>query len=186
MLVDLTATTAVSGTETGEAQTSSPAELQARIDRLTQLVRDAVGFNAARGDTVSVINEPFFSSPPALVEEVPLWQQAWFLTAMKQAGAALVVLLLIFAVLRPALKAVVTTGKGSENQRLTPSIEGSGSDDLGDDQVRLSGMAGSQQLASPAGGPALTFDDNLARAQNLVMQEPTRAARMIQNWLANE
>jgi flagellar biosynthesis/type III secretory pathway M-ring protein FliF/YscJ len=52
--------------------------------------------------------------------------------------------------------------------------------------VQLSGMVGSQQLASPAGGPALTFDDNLARAQQLVMQEPTRAARMIQNWLANE
>ncbi|MEZ5490675.1 MAG: flagellar basal-body MS-ring/collar protein FliF [Gammaproteobacteria bacterium] len=186
VLVDLSATIALGGGEDGEAQTSSPAELQARIDRLTQLVRDAVGFNAARGDTVSVINEPFFSSPPAPVEEVPLWQQAWFLIAMKQAGAALVVLLLIFAVLRPALKAVVTTGKGSANQRSTPATGGSGADEFGDDQVQLSGMVGSQQLASPAGGPALTFDDNLARAQQLVMQEPTRAARMIQNWLANE
>ncbi|MBT8147618.1 MAG: hypothetical protein KJN90_12245, partial [Gammaproteobacteria bacterium] len=106
------------------------------------------------------------------------------LTAAKQAGAGFVVLLLIFGVLRPAMKSVVANG--SAGRRLPPTVDGEEPDEFGDDQVQLSGSAAGQQLASPAGSPGMTFDDNLLRAQNLVSQEPARAARMIQNWLANE
>ncbi|MCB1671993.1 MAG: flagellar basal-body MS-ring/collar protein FliF [Gammaproteobacteria bacterium] len=184
VLVDLSASAA--GSMDQEGANASTANLQARVDRLTQLVKDAIGFNEARGDTVSVINEPFFSSELPEPEAVPIWQQAWFFNTAKQAGAALVVLMLIFAVLRPALKAVVSNGKTVPARNQANAAGSGAADEFGDEQVQLSGHAGSAQLAAPAGSPALTFDDNLVRAQNLVMQEPTRAARMIQNWLANE
>ena len=186
VLVDLGASqvTPDAEVEDGTVPVASPELIQARIDRLTQLVRDAVGFNEARGDTVSVISETFYSDEPLVVEAIPFWQQAWFFTALRQAGAGLVVLLLIFAVLRPALKSVVAGG--TAGRRLPPTLGNAEPDEFGDDQVQLSGNAADQQLASPAGTPGLTFDDNLVRAQNLVSQEPARAARMIQNWLANE
>jgi len=184
VLVDLGSGQTAAEAEDGTVAAASPELVQARLDRLTQLVRDAVGFNEARGDTVSVINETFYTDQPLPVAEIPIWQQAWVVTALKQAGAGLVVLLLIFGVLRPALKSVVAGG--SDSRRLPPTVDGSAPDEFGDDQVHLSGSAAGQQLASPAGTPGITFDDNLVRAQNLVSQEPARAARMIQNWLANE
>jgi len=182
VLVDLSASQATA--EDGTVVEPSPEQVQARIDNLTQMVRSAVGYDEIRGDTVSVINEPFYTNEPLPIETIPIWQQDWVLTAAKQAGAGLVVILLIFGVLRPAMKSVVAGG--TAGQRLAPTVAGEKPDEFGDDQVHLSGSAAGQQLASPAGTPGVTFDDNLLRAQNLVSQEPARAARMIQNWLANE
>ncbi|MBT8146383.1 MAG: flagellar M-ring protein FliF, partial [Gammaproteobacteria bacterium] len=93
VLVDLSATQTTA--EDGTVVTLSPEQVQARTDNLTQLVRDAVGFDADRGDTVNVINEAFFTSEPLEIAEIPMWQQAGVLTAAKQAGAGFVVLLLI-------------------------------------------------------------------------------------------
>ncbi len=187
VLVDLSAS--IRGLDVAEdgTQTVSQTDQQVRIDRLTQLVKDAVGFNESRGDTVSVINEQFYSGEAPLPEALPLWQQPWFFTTLRQSGAALVVLLLIFGVLRPALKAVVTNSNGGTGNRPVAKSGSAEADDLGNEQVQLSGSSGTNQLASPGGTTtALSFDNNLARAQNLVLQEPTRAARMIQGWLANE
>ena len=182
VLVDLSANQVTA--EDGSVVTPGPEQVQARIDNLTQMVRSAVGFDEARGDTVSVINESFFADQPLPIEEVPIWQQAWVSTATKQAGAGVVVLLLIFGVLRPAMNSVVHGG--AAGRRLSPTVDGGEPDEFGDDQVHLSGNLGGQQLAPAAGTPGVSFDDNLVRAQNLVTQEPARAARMIQNWLANE
>ena len=37
---------------------------QARIDQITALVREAIGFSAERGDSVQVINSPFVAPAP--------------------------------------------------------------------------------------------------------------------------
>jgi len=44
------------------------------LDKLTALVRESVGFNQERGDSVKVINAPFRREVPVEVE-VPLWKQ---------------------------------------------------------------------------------------------------------------
>ena len=51
---------------------------QEDIDRITALVREAVGFDAQRGDTVNVMNATFATTPfdPNLL---PFWRQDWFL-----------------------------------------------------------------------------------------------------------
>lgn len=168
----------------------SQVEIDQRIQRLTQLVRDSVGYNAGRGDSVSVINEQFMS-PEALPEvEIQLWEQPWFFTSVKQAGASLIVLFLIFGVLRPAMKSVV--GGAAVASKAAPRLAVAGpapSMDVGDDTVAVSAPAQAQaqaQLEAPTPPPPSAYDQNLNRAQSLVSQEPQRAARMIQNWLSNE
>ncbi len=57
-----------------------------QIERLTALVRDAVGFDAARGDSVNVVNSSFLGEAPAAegeLESVPLWERAWVQTLAK-------------------------------------------------------------------------------------------------------
>jgi flagellar M-ring protein FliF len=78
---------------------------QEEIDRFTNLVKQAVGFDNERGDQVTVTNVAF-KAPDALeaLPELPLWEQLWFIDAMKKLAAALAVLFLIFGVLRPAMR----------------------------------------------------------------------------------
>ncbi|MCH8134390.1 MAG: flagellar M-ring protein FliF [Proteobacteria bacterium] len=170
---------------TDDAALAEAANLdQEKIDRLTQLVKNTVGFNEARGDIVSIINEQFYAVaelPPAA--EIPVWQQPWLAVAAKQFAASLVVLFLIFGVLRPAMKSVVSSQGGLPGQN-TALLAGASSTEIADDKVSLSKDANT--LPAPVAPGKSVYDENLNLAQELVSNEPARAARMIQNWLAND
>jgi flagellar M-ring protein FliF len=78
------------------------------INRLKDLVKQAVGFDINRGDQVTVSNVAFLE--PEIIEdlpEIPLWEQGWFIDLMKQVVGVLVVLLLVFGVLRPAMRGLI-------------------------------------------------------------------------------
>jgi len=179
VLVDLQAGVTTTDEE-GEVVELDPAVAAARVDRLTQLVQDAIGFSAARGDSVSVINEQFLSMEPVEAEAPAIWEQSWFSSTLKQAGASIVVIFLIFGVLRPALKSVVAVAPKSSAGQLAAA----GGMDVGDDQVALSGQA--QEQLAQAAPPASAYDQNLNKAQQLVTAEPQRAARMIQSWINDD
>ena len=72
----------------------------------TDLVREAVGFDTRRGDSVRVLNSSFLSPEP--VADLPgnpdLGNRGWFLDTVKQVGGLLLVLVLIFVVLKPTMK----------------------------------------------------------------------------------
>jgi flagellar M-ring protein FliF len=178
VLVDLNLGQAAAGAEAdADAPAVDLALEQARIDRITQLVQDAIGYDATRGDSVNIINEQFLAVPElAPIEEPPIWEQSWLLSALKQAGAGIIVLLLIFVVLRPAMKAAVIV----PGQLTSASGQG-----VSGGNVTLTGESPNALLANktPSQSP---YEENLFRAQTLVQNEPAKAARMIQNWLANE
>lgn len=155
----------------------TPEQTAERIEKLTRLVKDTIGFNEARGDSVNVISDTF-TPDAALLESTPLpiWQQAWVWSLARQAGASLVVLLLIFAVLRPAMKSVVNKPAINITQAQSSPQMG------GTINVQLAADPASQQKL-----PAKSaYDENLQLAQNLVKNEPARAARMIKEWVAND
>ncbi len=81
---------------------------QEDINRFSDLVKQAVGFDSSRGDQVTVTNVAFKMDD--LVEELPaqpIWEQGWFLDLSKQAAAVLAVLFLLFGVLRPTMRSLV-------------------------------------------------------------------------------
>jgi len=76
------------------------------MNRIRTLVREAIGFDSQRGDTVSVVNLPFlpdFEKEP-IIDETPLWQKPWAIEFFRQGLAALLVLALILGVLRPVAR----------------------------------------------------------------------------------
>jgi len=184
VLVDLHAeNSAGDSSDSGEAADASNLD-RAKIDRLTQLVKDTIGFNEARGDSVNVISERFFIAEEfAPAEETPFWQQAWFFSTVKQLGAMIVVIFLIFGVLRPAMKSVVSS-QGNLPNRIPALPAGTATSEIADDQVSLSNAAASLSPPTPPGKSL--YDQNLSLAQTLVQNEPARAARMIQNWLVSK
>ncbi len=149
------------------------------IKRLTALVKDAVGFNALRGDTVNVINVPF--APPPEVEplpEPPLWKQPWVLTLAKQVAAGLAVLLVIFGVLRPVMR---NLARQAEQQRAVVPAAGAEGEVLADDQVTLTGGEAPRLPRQRQG-----YQANLEMAKNAVQQDPKLVAQVIKNWVGNE
>jgi flagellar M-ring protein FliF len=71
--------------------------------KIEQLVGAAVGVNPARGDTVAVIVRPF---EPTVSEELPFWETPWFAMFVRNAVALISVLLLLFLVARPIVRAL--------------------------------------------------------------------------------
>jgi flagellar M-ring protein FliF len=149
------------------------------VTRITNLVKEAMGFNAERGDSVNVTNQSF-TLPPA-PEEVPepsmfstlnLWDMA------KQGLAIAAVAFLIFGVLRPVLRELAAKGKAAPAVMLPP-----GGEQLGEDQLTLSG--GARPAGLPAGGGG-NYDTNLNTARTLAAQDPKRTAQVVRNWVAAE
>jgi flagellar M-ring protein FliF len=169
VLVDLPA---VGSTQGDAAATPESLALDAeKLARLTTLVKDTIGFSEVRGDSVNVVSERFTANP-LFAEEIstPVWQEAWVPGLMKQLAATAVVLLLIFAVLRPALKSVVVVP--GKQLVMPPNF----------DPVKLASPdAPTKQVQGKS-----DYDQNLTLAQSLVEQEPARAARMISEWVAND
>jgi flagellar M-ring protein FliF len=99
------------------------------LARFTRLVQDAVGFDASRGDSVSVINMPFSAERGEVIADIPFYSTPWFWDIVKQVLGVLFILVLVFGVLRPVLNNITGGGKGKE-------LAGLGSD------VELGGMGG--------------------------------------------
>ncbi len=93
---------------------------QEDINRFNDLVKQAVGFDASRGDQVTVSNVSFSFSDNDVPEE-PLWKQSWFLDLAKQVVAVLAVLFLIFGVLRPAVRSLIA--RDEEEKRALQALE---------------------------------------------------------------
>ncbi|MBS0602725.1 MAG: flagellar M-ring protein FliF [Proteobacteria bacterium] len=76
---------------------------QEDIDRITALVREAVGFDAQRGDTVNVMNATFATTPfdPNLL---PFWRQDWFIELVKWSLVAIVAIVFLLVVVRPVVR----------------------------------------------------------------------------------
>lgn len=107
-----------------------------------------------------------------------MWEAAWVGDAIRYSSSAIVVLLLIFTVLKPALQASVSVS--GSNRMLA--------DHGGDSTAKVTLTGATDTAALPAGDASggSSFDQNLTLAKTLVQNEPARAARMIQSWLINE
>ena len=75
------------------------------IASLTDIVRQAVGFDAARGDTISVVNSAFQQAAAAAQPAAPaFWENPTLWSIARQVFGAALVLALAYFVLRPMMQ----------------------------------------------------------------------------------
>lgn len=161
---------------------------QNELDRLGILVRDAVGFSAVRGDSINVLNEPFWETTDnGIIPEPPMWEQEWFAKLVKQVIGFLIVLILIIGLLRPVLKSLSNVGsnvKAEEEAKEMAALQSAGLsafDSLSDETVTLTG---GDALALPR--PEETYEEQLNAVKGLVSEDPGRVAQVIKRWVAEE
>jgi flagellar M-ring protein FliF len=159
------------------------------LARFQRLVQDAVGFDASRGDSVTVINAAFNPDRGEVISEPSFYQQPWFWDIVKQGLGVVFILLLVFGVLRPVLNNI--TGGGKSKQLLEGEgapgggggMAGAGgftgmSGELADDRVSLGGPQ-SIMLPSPTEG----YDAQLNAIKSLVAEDPGRVAQVVKEWI---
>ncbi|MCE1115821.1 MULTISPECIES: flagellar basal-body MS-ring/collar protein FliF [Pseudomonas] len=149
------------------------------LARFTRLVQDAVGFDASRGDSVTVINVPFAADRGEQLVDIPFYSQPWFWDIVKQVLGVVFILVLVFGVLRPVLNNITGGGKQAatdSDMELGGMIGLDG--ELANDRVSLGGPT-SILLPSPSEG----YEAQLNAIKGLVAEDPGRVAQVVKEWI---
>ena len=173
--------------ETGESNYVTWTE--AELERLSILVRDAVGYSAARGDSINIINTPFLDEATMIPDlSVPgFWEEDWFRSLIKPIVGLLVILVMVLGLLRPILKTLARTGsdtRDDEEAQQLAALEAAGLgsfDELSDESVTLTGGT---TLALP--GPEESYEQMLNTVKGLVAEDPGRVSQVIKRWINDE
>lgn len=149
------------------------------LARLTSLVRDAVGYDEARGDTVNVINASFLKIEEQEMDlpATPIWENPLLWNLGKIVLGVLGVLLLIFGVLRPTMK-----GLSSEPARLAAAGEGMAALPPGEGGTGVL-PGGEDQLSLTHQGPG-QYEQKLDQARDIAKEDPKQVAQIVKTWLA--
>lgn len=164
---------------------------EAELRKVEALVKDAVGFDEARGDRVSVQNLSFLPATPVdPAGELPIWQQPQVQTLARHGFGLLAIVVLVFAALRPALKGLLA-GQPSRaiaqpGAVLLPSDKGAIGQAAEARGGRSSLSLGSAQSEDEEPISMAPYEKKLQTARNAVAQDPKRVAQVVKGWLAED
>ncbi len=142
------------------------------LEKLTDLVKKAVGFNAKRGDIVNVMGASFkvHRSSNGLTKNIaslnPTWGQIWVKDLFNKTLGTILVLLLIFAVIRPATKSLASL----------PANYGESSDHYIANKDDATGMFVTEDPES--------YEKNMLTAARVVKHDPKLVAQIMKNWVS--
>lgn len=186
---------AVSEDDKGKPTTKALSDQQ--IEQMTALVRESVGFNKDRGDSVNLMNAPFLVDVP-VANNTPLWKQPETLEMARNlawpVGTLLLATIVIFGLIRPGLKAMAKPKVvpmdlavlGADGQPQAPpdmGLLGGPLDALvaGDTpRGTLIGADGVQVLAPTS------HQIRLEDARQLARTNSTAVANIVKNWINGE
>ncbi|KNZ31919.1 MAG: flagellar M-ring protein FliF [Methylibium sp. NZG] len=159
------------------------------IEKLTALVKEAIGFKQERGDSVKVINAPF-RVEPVDTSTLPWWKQPQLLDILRAsampAGLALVAMVVFFGMIRPSLKVALAPPPPAPS-----AAPGRKLDTLVDDHLLPGGGTnGSPALGSDGQplaleGPGST-NEKLEQARKFTRENPAAAANIVRGWVSGE
>ena len=153
------------------SQALPPAELE----QIKNLVKEAMGYNAERGDSLNVVNSQFASASTDNGPILPWWRQPENIELAKIAGKYLLLTILAlyvwFAVVRPLLR-----------KHLQPEVPDSVASV---DEEHENNMEQQAQQAADKQQQADRHQANIKHAQETAEKDPHLAAMVIRNWMAD-
>jgi flagellar M-ring protein FliF len=147
------------------------------LQRLTELTKNAVGFSAIRGDSVSVVNQAFHHGPvPDALPETPLWERPGAMDLIKQGLGVLIALLVAFGLLRPLLKGLA---RGETASRALPAP-------MPKISVRVDDEPAANEPARLSAVPALAYEQRIGQARRMVGENSKQVAQVVKNWVSED
>ena len=156
----------------------------AELTRIEALVKEAMGFDAKRGDTVTVQNAPFVVAAPEVIEPMPLIERPEVQSLTRLGLSALVLLVLMLAVVRPLLKNLFTspTHQPMLMQGGLNALSGPPSSDA----EIAEALSAKRQVAIAAPSGPSPYEQKITLARETVKQDPKRVAQVMKTWIAQE
>jgi len=159
----------------------------AEKNQIGDLVKEAMGYNKDRGDSLNVVNTQFSNQ---VEPELPLWKQPDMIQLAKEIGKYVllgaVLLYLYFGVLRPLIWKI--TGKEEKEAKAKAEAEAAAAaeaaanamydPDNPDAVVQLSGEDEPDERA--------IYKQNLETAKQWAKNDPKLVASIIKTWVNNE
>lgn len=163
-----------------KGKTTSTPLSDAQIEKMTALVRESVGFNKDRGDSVNLVNAAFVADKVDVVD-VPLWRQPEVVDMARSfawpVGTLLLGVLVLLGVIRPAMKTLAQPARVSAvRANQLDAVEGDQPD-----RPQLSAPAISNEPAQPSPGE-LRLED----ARKLTRDNPAAVANIVKAWMNGE
>lgn len=152
-------------------KTSSKPLGDAEKTQIIELVKEAMGFDANRGDTLNVLNSPFNVDKEEPVAELPAWKQPENIALAKELVKYLLIagLLLFIAlkILRPSFNSIVASLQRMEAEN----------------------AAARESAATPAvtaepGAPS--YQNSVTGAKQLAQQDPRLVASVVKQWASGD
>ena len=173
------------------------------IASFDKLVKETIGFDENRGDSVSIISTSFLEIETPVAEVVPAWQsllsEAWIVNLIKQVLGALGLIAVYFIFVRPALRSLSLKNSDAESRGGAGDAGVNGVQTLGAPMPMQQGMPGQQQfagipnLADDPNNPAAmvrrkdaTYEQKVDMARSMVMDDPARVANVMKHWVGDE
>ena len=143
---------------------------EAEKTQITNLVKEAMGFNAERGDSVNVVNTPFAGAEQENIPELPFWKQPENMEYIQMAQTAgkyllmgLALFILYLRVLKPLLK------KLSDAMAKPPASQ-------------AAQLQHAEMVALPG---QRNYQENLSRAQKMATEDPRVVANIVKTWVGS-
>lgn len=150
------------------------------LARIESLVKEAIGFDQKRGDSVSVVNAPFVRLQDEVFEgdSAPFWQNPLLRDIARYLIGSIAVLALLFGVLRPALRQLLEA-------RVTAPRPVVYTDDS-HDAIPMPPRPAAAGAPAPTVLTSHAYEDKLRMAREAVTTDPRRVAQVVKQWVDND
>ena len=156
------------------------------IEKLTALVRETIGVDDKRGDSIKLVSAPFQVVKEEPVE-IPLWQQPDVIDLVRTlavpAALTLAALIVVFGAIRPAIQAARPPAGSDEPANNLRAVV--------DDPQELPALGNNSNMAfGPDGQPLQALeppgpDRRLEVARQLAKDNPVAMANLVRGWMNN-
>jgi len=159
------------------------------IQEINKLVKDAIGYNDERGDTLTVTNN-LFSDMGDASQAIPIWKDPeMVMLAMeiaKQLLIAAIVLFFLLKILRPYLKSLVHDSALEEKENALLA-NGTAATDADGHPVKFAadGTPLLDQKSTEEDAKKQQLEGNLQRIRQMAIEEPAIVANVVKEWVNN-
>ena len=170
------------GTVDAKGKRTAQALSATELEQVNNLVKEAMGYSAERGDSVNVVNSPFASDTIEVVE-LPLWRQPDSIELAKTLGKYLLLTMLAmylwFSVLRPLLR-----------KHLQPTPPQIGKEEtlaaISEEHALAQAQIVAKAEAEAQERQVLRHQNNVQFAQSTAVKNPRMVAMLIKQWMAEK
>jgi flagellar M-ring protein FliF len=167
--------------------------IQQEIEKLTGLVRAAIGFDGDRGDVITIVASRFY--PNTAVTDGAIWyEQPTIIALIKYAIIALLTALFMMIVVRPVVKLYMpvpelAVGLGEEEMLNEGDLSASdlamlsSGDAAGIDEIKAKLRPKKSSISADMLDTANTYDDKVALIRLLVAEDSARVANVLKKLI---